>query len=133
MDRAPLPPTLLLLTHDEELTALVLKAVKKPWKLVSRHPDRFVSDKAYAQRNVRLVIFDDQSVGENDRGWVLTQIRKHFFGSLLLYVAGTQTDHNERRARTNGAHYYVSKPLPPDPFNRVLQSFLSRQNAKETI
>jgi hypothetical protein len=74
---------------------------------------------------MRLAIFDDQAVEENDRGRLLEQIRKRFPGSSLLYVAGSHSDANEKRARANGAHYYVSKPLSLERFGQVLESFLN--------
>ena len=46
-----------------------------------------------------------------------------------LYVSGSQSDGNEEPARTDGAHYYVSKP-PLERFGRVLQSFLQAQQVK---
>ncbi len=84
---------------------------------------------AFSQANVRLVIFDDQAVDENDRDLVLAQIRKHHSGVSLLYVAASQSDANEKRARANGAHYYVSKPLSVERFEHVLRSFLQAQQA----
>jgi hypothetical protein len=89
-----------------------------------------MSRKVFNQLNVRLVILDDQSVEENDRSWRLAQIRKHFSGASLLYVAGSQSDGNERRAHTNGADYYDSKPLSLERFGRVLQAFLCAQQVK---
>lgn len=77
-----------------------------------------------AQPNVRLAIIDDQAIDENDRGRWLGQFRKLFSGVSLLYVAGNWSDGNEKRARANGAQYYVSKPLSPERFGQVLQSFL---------
>ena len=82
------------------------------------------------QPNVRLVILDDQTVEENDRGWLLAQIRKHFSSGSLLYVAGSQSDGNEKRARINGAQYYVAKPLSLERFGYVLESFLQTQQFK---
>ena len=82
--------------------------------------------------NVRLAILDDQAVEENDRGRLLEQIRKRFPGNALLYVADTHGDGNEMRARTNGAHYYVSRPLPLERFGQVLQSFLKAQQTDRT-
>jgi response regulator of citrate/malate metabolism len=123
-------PTLLLISNDQALADLVLGIVKRPWKLVRRGTDRNMRRKVFTQPNVQLVILDDQVVEENDRNWLLAQIRKHFSGISLLYVAGSQSDRNERRARTNGAHYYVSKPLSLERFGHVLQSFLQAQNAK---
>jgi DNA-binding response OmpR family regulator len=125
-----LSPTLLLLSDDETLADLVLGIVKRPWKLVRQGADGYMSHKMFAQPNVRLVILDDQAVEENDRNWLLAQIRKHFSGTFLLYVAESQSDGNEKRARSNGAHYYVSKPLSIERFGRVLQSFLQVQQVK---
>jgi response regulator of citrate/malate metabolism len=123
-------PTLLLLSDDEALTDLVLGIVKQPWKLVRQSADRDMSRKVFSQPHVRLVIFDDQVVEENDCNWLLAKIRKYFSGAALLYVAGSQSDRNEKRARSNGAQYYVTKPLSLERFGRVLQSFLHAQNAK---
>ena len=119
------PPTLLLLSDDEALAAFVLGVVKPPCRLIQHDGgDKRLSDGSFAQPNVRLVILDDQVVEENDRSWLLTRIRKRLPGASLLYVARNQSDINEKRARANGAHYYVSKPLSFERFGYVLQSFL---------
>ncbi len=130
MKEIRLAPTVLLLSDDEALADLVLGIVKRPWKLIRQGADGYMSHKVFTQPNVRLVILDDQAVEENERNWLLAQIRKHFFGTSLLYVAGSQSDANEKRARTNGAHYYISKPLAVERFGRVLQSFLQVQQGK---
>jgi|SRR5271170_5281343 len=119
-----LSPTLLLLSDDEALATFVLGIVKRPWKLIRNGAHKCGSREVFTQPNVRLVILDDQAVVDNERGWLLTQIRKHFSGTSLLYVAAIQTDCNEKRARTNGAHYYASKPLSFEQFGYVLRSFL---------
>ena len=118
-------PTLLLLSDDEALAAFVLGLVKPPWRLI-RHDGggTRLSDRLFAQPNVRLVILDDQAVAENDRSWLLTRIRKCLPDASLLYIARNQSDTNEKRARANGAHYYVSRPLSFERFSYVVQSFL---------
>jgi response regulator of citrate/malate metabolism len=122
--------TLLLLSSDEALTEVVRRIVVRPWKLVRYGANRYASNKVFNQANVRLVVLDDQVVEENDRSWLLTQIRKHFSGTSLLYVAASQSDGNEKRARTNGAHYYASKPLSLERFGYVLRSFLQADQIK---
>ncbi len=120
-----LSPTLLLLSDDEALAELVFGVVKPPWRLI--HQDSGgtrMNDGTFAEPNVRLVILDDQAVEENDRSWLLTRIHKRLPGVSLLYIAGNQSDTNEKRARANGAHYYVSRPLSFERFGYVLQSFL---------
>ena len=106
---------------------LVEGIVKNPWKLLRHAPDGYLSLRIFSEPNVRLVILDDQLVQENDRGWLLGQIRKDFSGCSLLYVTNHHSEHNEKRARTSGVHYYTSKPISDGQFARVLQSFL--QNA----
>jgi len=119
----------LLLSNDEALTDFVVRIVKPPWRLVRRGA-RYMSPDIFTQPSVRLVILDDQAVEENDRSWLLAQIARHFSGTSLLYVAGSQSDGNEKRARANGAHYYASKPLSPVRFGHVLQSFLQANQIK---
>jgi response regulator of citrate/malate metabolism len=120
-----LAPTLLLLSDDEALAEFVLGVVKAPWRLIHQvGGGARMSDGSFAVPNVRIVILDDQAVEENDRGWLLTRIHKRLPSASLLYVAGNQSDTNEKRARANGAHYYVSKPLSFERFGYVLQSFL---------
>jgi hypothetical protein len=77
-------PTLLLLSDDEVLADLVFRIVKRPWKLVRQGADGCMSHRVFNQPNVRLVVLDDQGVEENDRNWLLAQIRKHFSGTSLL-------------------------------------------------
>ncbi len=122
-----LAPSVLLLSDDVALTDFVRGLVKRPWKLICHRADKFMNREVLAQPNVRLAILDDQTVEENDRGRLLAQIRKHFSGVSLLYVAGSPSDDNERRARANGSHYYVSKPLSFERFGQVLESFLQTQ------
>jgi len=117
-------PILLLLSDDKGLASLVHGIVKRPWKLVWPDWTGRTDHQVFAQPNVRLLVLDDHAIKEDDRGRLLAQIRRHFSGNPLLYVAGIQSDDNERRARTNGAHYYTSKPLSLERFGCVLQSFL---------
>lgn len=123
--------TLLLLSDDQTLAALVARIVKRPWKLIRHGAVEYETHKMFSEPNVRLVVFDDQAVAENDRSWLLGKIRKHFSGAPLLYIAARHSDGNEKRARTNGAHYYISKPLAPERFGDVLRSFLQAQPSRE--
>ena len=121
---------MLLISDDEALADLVLRTVKQPWKLIRSGADGYTSQSIFTRPNVRLVVVDDQCVAENDRSWLLAQIRRRFSGTPLLYVADSHNDGNEKRARSNGAQYYDSKPLSPDRFALVLESFLRVQEGK---
>jgi DNA-binding NtrC family response regulator len=122
-----LAPIVLLLSDDTALASLVSGIVGPPWTLVRYGTSQRERQEAFSRTNVRLVVFDDQAVAENDRDFLLAQIRKHHPGIALLYVAASQSDANEKRARANGAHYYVSRPLSLERFEQVLRSFLNAQ------
>jgi DNA-binding response OmpR family regulator len=122
-----LMPGALLLSDDDELVDFVRRVVKRPWRLVQQRADKFMTREILAQPNLRLAILDDQAVDENDRGRLLAQIHRHLSGVSLLYIAGNHNDGTEKRARANGAQYYVSKPLSFDRFGQVLRSFLQAQ------
>ena len=130
MEEKRIPLNLLLLSEDEVLAKLVFGFVKSPWRLLRQDAGRYLEQKPFTEPNVQLVILDDQAVGEGDRGWLLAQLRKHFPGHPMLYIAGSHSEDNEIRARTNGAHYYDSKPLSPERFEQVLQSFMQTQQLK---
>lgn len=125
-----LPPTLLLLSGDHALSALVREMAEPPWKLVHHGLEELKTSQVFAQPNVRLLVLDDQAAAENDRGWLLGQIRQRFPGTSLLYIAESPNDDSERRARTNGAQYYVARPLAAERFGQVLRSFLQAEQIK---
>jgi DNA-binding response OmpR family regulator len=127
LEELRLPPILLLLSDDEALIELVCRIVKSPWTLTRESSSTETTHRLLTAPNVRLVILDDQTIEEQQRGRLLMQIRQDIPAASLLYVAGRQSDTNEKRARTNGAHYYVSKPVLPERFSYVLQSFLRAQ------
>ncbi len=121
-------PTLLLLSHDDSLAALVEKASKTGWR-VAQHRETHATHSLFAEPNVRVVILDDEAVDEHDRGRLLAQIRRRLPTASLLYIAGGHNEDNEKRARTGGAHYYVSKPLAPERFHHILASFMRSHEA----
>lgn len=116
--------SLLLLSNDEAIAGLVSANVESPWQLLHQSTAEPLRREMFALPNVRLVILDDAAVRQLDRSWLLAQIRKHFFGQPLIYVADSYSEDNERLARANGAQYYLSKPFSDDRFVHVLRSFL---------
>jgi DNA-binding response OmpR family regulator len=129
-DKSP-SPAVLLLSDDEALTDFIDRIVRRPWRLVTHGSENSGHREFFKQPTVRLVVLDDQAIEENERGRLLTQIRRHFSGISLLYIAAIQSDGNEKRARSNGAHYYASKPLSLDRFGQVLRSFLHAYRLKD--
>jgi len=104
----------------------VASAVQPPWTL-AHQPAAYTSPEAFGRPNVQLVVLDDEAIEGSERGRLLTQINRYLPTTPLLYIAATHDEANERQARTNGAHYYVAKPLSLQHFGYVLQSFLRVQ------
>jgi hypothetical protein len=116
-------PTLLLFSADRELTALVKKTVKAPWK-IEVCEDPAIGREALSRPAVRLVIVDDGAVDEEARGWLLDRIRKFVPQALLIYIASAHSEADERRARSYSAQYYTAKPLDAGRTARVIDSFV---------
>ena len=114
-----------LLSNDDNLAHVVDSAMEMPWRLERQLYSGEVLD-FLRIAGVRLVIVDDEAVGERDRGWLLGQVRRYLDGATLLYVAGNHSAENERRARSNGAHYYTAKPIRGDELTGVLKGFMNR-------
>jgi DNA-binding NtrC family response regulator len=116
-------PALLLLSADEQLRALVAATAADAWRVEHLRDPARIAD-AVRLSDLRLVLLDDETVAEQERGWLLAQLRRHLPGAPLLYVAGHHDGLVEKRARAGGAHYYTSKPIHPDEFAGILKSFL---------
>ena len=70
----PSMPILALLSDDGQLTEMVQGAAGSKWSVVK--PGIAEISSLIREPNVKLVIFDDQSVPSSDRGWALTEIRR---------------------------------------------------------
>ena len=116
-------PILVLFTSDKNLTTLVKKTVGAPWK-IEVCEDPAIGREALSRPSVRLVIVDDGAVDEEARGWLLDRIRKFVPQALLIYIASSHSEADERRARGYSAQYYTAKPLDTDRTARVIESFV---------
>ncbi len=117
------PPTAIVFTADDGLTTLAQQAVPSAWKIELCH-DAGIGREVLSHPNVRLVIVDDESVQEEARGWLLDRIRRFVPRALLIYIAGSHSPDDEKRARGYAAQYYTAKPLDTERTLRVLQSFV---------
>lgn len=116
-----------LLSNDDNLAHIVDSAMAIPWRLKWHRYNSKMLD--FLQLDgVRLVIVDDEAVSEGDRGWLLGQVRRNFDEATLLYISGSHSTENERRARGAGAHYYTAKPIQHEELTSVLKGFMNRVN-----
>ena len=116
-------PALLLLSDDAQLRGLVAETADRGWLVEQRRDPTKITD-VMRRIDLRVVLLDDETVAETERGWLLAQLRRQLPGAALLYVAGHHDSLVEKRARAGGAHYYTSKPIHPSEFAEVLKSFL---------
>jgi DNA-binding response OmpR family regulator len=123
---------LVLFSSDKQLTVLVKKVVAAPWK-IEVCEDPAIGREALSRPSVRLVIVDDGAVDEEARGWLLDRIRKFVPQALLIYIASTHSEADERRARGYSAQYYTAKPLDLDRIARVIEAFVSTAGAHNGI
>ncbi len=123
-------PTLVLFSADKEVIAMVRGAVKAPWK-IELCEDPAIGREALSRPSVRLVIVDDGAVDEEARGWLLDRIRKFVPQALLIYIASSHTEADERRARGYSAQYYTAKPLDQTRTSRVIESFIRTAAARD--
>src|SRR5580658_1860900 len=128
--RAEPAPTLVLFSADRALTAMVKETVRAPWKIETCE-DPAIGREALSRPSVRLVIVDDGAVDEEARGWLLDRIRKFVPQALLIYIASTHSEADERRARGYSAQYYTAKPLDLGRTARVIESFVRAASARD--
>jgi hypothetical protein len=119
-------PILALLSHDPKLAEIVEVAGRSEWSVIN--PEMTQIGDLIREPNVRLVIFDDQSVAPSDRGWALSEIRRCVSRASIIYVAGDHDQENEKQARTRGVLYYTAKPLIPGHVILLLQRLLHMRN-----
>jgi hypothetical protein len=115
-------PILALLSDDGQLTEMVQGAAGSKWSVVK--PGIAEISSLIREPNVKLVIFDDQSVPNSDRGWALTEIQRCASNASIIYVAGEHDQESEKQARTRGVLFYTAKPLIPGDVDLLLQRLL---------
>ena len=116
-------PTALLISTDTALAEELAAIIRTPWTLAC-HADGPSAPDLWSWIGVEIVVLDDDAIQDNDRGWILSKLGRHYREASLIYVAGDHNLLNERRARMNGAKYYAAKPLPGDLFALVIRSFM---------
>jgi DNA-binding NtrC family response regulator len=122
-------PILALLSNDEQLTQTIEGVAQSEWSIIK--PKIAEISNLVREPNVRLVIFDDQSVPASDRGHALSEIQQYASRASIIYVAGNHDHENEKQARTRGVLFYTAKPLIPGDVILLMQRLLHLQNGKK--
>jgi len=114
---------LLLISADKALVELLGRIAPAEWR-VEHRPDSSGTGDLLRQLDLRLVVLDDEAVAAEERGWLLTQVRRNRPGAALIYVAANHDGEVEKRARAGGANYYTSKPIHEERLADVVRSFM---------
>ena len=124
-------PALAVLSKDDQLIELVVRTAGSEWAVIPRDSTQLSS--LIREPNIKLVIFDDQSVNASDRGWALSQTGRWAPNVPIIYVAGEHDHENEKQARTRGVLFYTSKPLSPNDLSLVLQRLSRMRDGKPDL
>ncbi len=115
-------PILALLSNDDQLTQTIEGVAQSDWSVIK--PKMAEISSLAREPNVRLVIFDDQSVPAPDRGRALSEIRRYASKASIIYVAGNHDHENEKQARSRGVLFYTAKPLITGDVMLLMQRLL---------
>jgi hypothetical protein len=70
------------------------------------------------------VVIDDAAIEDLTRGWLLDKVHRWAPDALVAYIASAHAPEVERRVRSLGVHYYLSRPVDRERTLRVLRSFV---------
>jgi hypothetical protein len=69
------------------------------------------------------VVIDDVAIDQPTCVWLLDQVHRLAPDALVAYIASVHTPEVERRVRSRGVQYYLSRPVDRERMLRVLHSF----------
>ncbi len=116
-------PTILVLSNDASLRQLISDICPSSWQVESR-PEPGPGRDLVLERNVRMVVVDDEVVSVAERGWFFNQINRLAPRAAKIYIASQHSAEVEKTARAHGALYYTSKPIDTGRLSRMVQAWL---------
>jgi len=108
---------------DKSLSSIAEQAGASVWSIQSCRDAVKARDRLF-ESTPHLILLDDEAVRPDDRGWLLERIRQQAPRTFVIYVAANHDADTERRARSHGVHYYMSKPVDPNRIIQVSQAFI---------
>jgi DNA-binding NtrC family response regulator len=117
------PTVVVVCGADKSLSTLAKEAGTASW-IVELCTDAVSTRTRLSESAPQLIVIDDEAVTTDDRGWLLERIRLLAPRAYVIYVAARHDHETEKRARSHGVHYYMSKPLDPHRFTQVSQAFM---------
>jgi hypothetical protein len=119
----------LVFSRDPEVVDLVRRSCPRAWCVEVCETWGTVLAAMPKRQSVRIVLFDDEAVGEDERRARIEEIHVRFSEAFVIYVAGTHTQATERSARMGGVVCYTSKPLDAERLHLLLGSLCQTKPA----
>jgi DNA-binding NtrC family response regulator len=109
-------------SQDESIIGLIRDGLTNGWHIESySEPDEA---RIFLQRaDIGVVVIDDVAIDQQTCGWLLVQVHRWAPDALIAYIASAHTPEVERRVRSRGVQYYLSRPVDRERTLRVLHSF----------
>jgi hypothetical protein len=113
----------MVFSQDESIVGLVRDGLGDGWRidLCSKPGEARVFP---IKREVGIVVIDDAAIEDATRGWLLDQVHRWAPDALVAYIASAHAPEVERRVRSLGVQYYLSRPVDRERTLRVLRSFV---------
>lgn len=121
------PRVLVIAGGDQSLFSIAQQAGASAWSIESCSDAMNARDQLLGS-SPQLILLDDEAIRPEDRGWLLERIRQQAPRTFIIYVAGQHDAETEKRARSHGVHYYMSKPVDSDRVIQVSQAFIKAAN-----
>jgi hypothetical protein len=109
-------------SQDESIIGLIGDGLTDGWRVdPCSEPNKA---RLFLQRaDIGIVVIDDVAIDQPTCGWLLEQVRRWAPDALVAYIASAHTAEIERRVRSRGVQYYLSRPVDRERTLRVLHSF----------
>lgn len=114
--------TAVIFSQDESVIGLIRDGLTARWRIDQcSEPDeaRIFVQKA----DIGIAVIDDIAIDQPTCGWLLDQVHRWAPDALVAYIASAHTPEIERRVRSRGVQYYLSRPVDRERTIRVLHSF----------
>jgi hypothetical protein len=109
-------------SQDESIIGLIRDGLTDGWRIdPSLEPNEA---RPFLQRaDIGIVVIDDVAIDQPTCEWLLDQVHRCAPDALVAYIASAHTPEVERRVRSRGVQYYLSRPVDRERMIRVLHSF----------
>ena len=114
--------TAVVFSQDQSIIGLICDGLTDVWRIDSC-PEPNQARLSLQRADIGIVVIDDLAIDQPTCGWLLDQVHRWAPDALVAYIASVHTPELERRVRSRGVQYYLSRPVDRERTLRVLHSF----------